>query len=175
MASSSPRRRNHAKNLVRYVARGSHNVMFRLRSIFGYAILIGAVLLVFWASQHLDIPNVAVRRSLLGGILLVGLIAVLYFSASHPSPPTDRHEIEAWGPTIESGRSNFLLRYVFSGFKWFIPVLVIGLIHDYLHETSMIDNIGIYAAIALAWIFNFYLSGLRLWDVAETVYRAQHL
>ena len=39
----------------------------------------------------------------------------------------------------------------------------------------MIDNIGIYAAIALAWIFNFYLSGLRLWDVAETVYRAQHL
>jgi hypothetical protein len=149
--------------------------MFRLRSIFGYAILIGAVLLVFWLSQHLDIPNVAVRRSLLGGILLVGLIAVLYFSASHPSPPTDRHEIEAWGPTIESGRSNFLLRYVFSGFKWFIPVLVIGLIHDYLHETSMIDNIGIYAAIALAWIFNFYLSGLRLWDVAETVYRAQHL
>lgn len=146
-----------------------------LKSICGYAILIGAVLCMLWVTPRLDIPNVAVRRSILGGILFFGLICALYFNASRPGRPTDRHEIDAWGLIIERGRTSFLLGYVFSGFKWFIPVLVIGLIHDYLHESSMVNNVGIYGSIGLAWIFNFYLSGIRLWDVADIAYRSRHL
>jgi hypothetical protein len=91
-----------------------------------------------------------------------------------PSAPTDRDEIEAWRPSSELGQTGFLLRYVFSGFKWFIPVLVVGFIHDYLRESSMLNNVGIYGAIGLAWIFTFYLSGVRLWKGAETAYRSRH-
>lgn len=159
---------------MRYVARASHKFMLRLNSIFGYAILIGAVLLLSWVAPRLDIPNVAVRRSVLGGILFVGLMAAIYFNASQPSSPTNRQEIEAWGPLIESGRANFLLGYVFSGVRWFIPVLVIGLIHDYFRESSLIDNVGIYAAIGSAWALTFYLSGVRLWNAAEAAYRSRH-
>jgi hypothetical protein len=149
--------------------------MSRLNSIVGYAILIGSVLFMFWVTPRLDIPNVPARRSVMGGILLVGLIGVLYFNSSPPEHPTDKHEIEAWVSASERGRTNFLFGYVLSGFKWFIPVLVIGFIHDYFRESSVLNNLGIYAAIGLAWIFNFYLSGVSLWDVAETAYQSRHV
>lgn len=151
------------------------NIMPRLKSILGYAILIGAVLLIFWVTQRIDVPNVALRRTMLSSILLIGLICALYFNAPRRLPAIDKDEIEAWEPLINRGQTKFLFDFVFSGFKWFVPVLVIGLICDSFYETSMVNNLGIYGAIGLAWLFNFYLSGVRFWRAAEIAYRSRSI
>ena len=145
-----------------------------LKSIFGYAILIGSILILFWVTPILDVANVAVRRSIIGGILFIGLIGALYFNVPRPLLPDDRSEIEAWEELIAGGQPKFLLNFVFSGFKWFIPLLVFFLIRDYFRETSMVNNLGIYGAIGLAWMFNFYLNGVRLWH-AGVAYRSRYL
>ena len=153
----------------------SSSPMSRLKSIVGYVILFGAVFFMLWVTPRLEIRNVLARRSAMGGILLIGLIGSIYLSTTPPEHPTDKDEIEAWAPSSQLGRTKFLFGYVLSGLKWFIPVLVIGFIHDYFRETSVLNNVGIYAAIGLAISFTFYLSGIRLWNVAEAAYRSRHV
>jgi len=148
--------------------------IFKAKSILAYAIGIATILIIVVVSNQLqEIESVFVQNAILGAIFFLG-----YASAAllliEPFPQLEEGEIKLLAEEGKQGKTRFIINDVFSkGFLWIaLAIITFFLLRDYFRESSLINNLGWYAALILLFIFVRLRLALSYWKEIEKAYKS---
>jgi hypothetical protein len=149
--------------------------VFKTRSIIGFLIGLVTALVIIVVSNHYlqGIESVFVQRVILGGILFIGYASAACLLVS-PFPQMERGELKLLAEEGKQGKVRFIIDEVFSGnFKWYVlAIITFLLIRDYFRETSMLNNLGLYSAIILIFVFVRLRFAFSYWNEIEKAYKS---
>ncbi len=148
--------------------------IFNAKSILGYSIAIGTGLTIVVVSNHLQmIESVFIQRAILGAILLVGLVSGTKFWLA-PFPQMEQGEIKLLAEEGKQGKIRYIIDDVFTrDFTGLVLVIfTFLLIRDYFRESSIVNNLGLYTAIILIFIFIRMRLAFSQWKEIEKAYKS---
>lgn len=147
--------------------------MARKTSILAYVVSAFTGVVIFWVNTQLpDGLSPLVSRSILGFVLLIGAAIAIMLFAPETIHPLGESDMLAWEAYRGQGKSKHVMNRAVRGFMAGFAIVLFFLFRDYFRESSLENNLGLYAVVVLLFIFALSYPAAKQWNAHEKEYKA---